>query len=313
KVRDADQREKDRMRSLCFPERSDNDESPIITCLAVWDTVGSYGIPTGFGLSGLARRLTSWTKGFHDRAFGSCVRVGLHALSIDELRRGFAPTAWTFDKRKKLRDWQHVEQVWFSGVHSNVGGSYRLSGLSDLALIWMMARVADLTELEFDKDVIADNFWPCAACSLYNSVPRWALLDRLLPNRRKVLSDRKQEYINEKVHWSVVERRGKIGIVDETKYATYRPKNLPNVIHDDRIAGKTDREIEFINACLKKRNARLEGCVLARAIDDTKRDRRTRRLARLQKSWPNSALIRTGTGACDSAEDNRVEAGQSLP
>lgn len=305
--------EKKKMRAWCYPDPNpddrDNDDTPIITCLAVWDTVGSYGIPTGYGLGGLARRLTSWTKGFHDRDFGPCVRVGLHALSIDEHRRGFAPTAWTFGDRKKLSAGQQVEQVWFSGVHSNVGGSYRLSGLSDLALIWVMARVADLTKLEFDTDLIADNFWPCAACSLYDSVPRWALFDRLLPNRRKVLSDRrKQEFINEKVHWSVVERRGKIGIVDETKYATYRPKNLPNVIDDDHIAHKTDREIEFINACLEKRNAppdkrnaRLDGCVLACAIDDPKRDRRTRRLARLQKSWSASALIRTGTGARDSA------------
>jgi uncharacterized protein (DUF2235 family) len=301
--------EKKKMRDWCYPDDKDRAASPIITCLGVWDTVGSYGIPAGFGLGGLARRLTSWTKGFHDREFGSHVGVGLHALALDERRRGFPPTAWTVENGKPLPD-GHVEQVWFSGVHSNVGGSYPLSGLSDIALIWMMARVADLTELEFDKDFIADNFWPCAACSLYNSVPRWALLDRLLPNRRKVLSDRPDKYINEMVHWSVIDRLGKIGIVDETRYAAYRPRNLPEDL-DGYIARKTDREIEFINACLEKRNAcpdgrnaRLDGCVLERAIDETKRDRRTRRLARLQKSWPVSALIRTGIGARDSAEDS---------
>jgi hypothetical protein len=67
------------------------------------------------------------------------------------------------------------------------------------------------------------------------------------------------------------------------------------------LTQKTRQESKFINLCLQNRNPRLAGCVLARAIDDTKRSRRTRRLARLQKSWPASALIRTGTDASDSA------------
>ena len=33
----------------------------LIKCLAVWDTVGSYGVPAGLGLGGLARRWTSWS------------------------------------------------------------------------------------------------------------------------------------------------------------------------------------------------------------------------------------------------------------
>ncbi len=35
-----------------------------------------------------------------------------------------------------------MEQVWFSGVHSNVGGGYRRSGLSDFALEWMVAKAS---------------------------------------------------------------------------------------------------------------------------------------------------------------------------
>jgi hypothetical protein len=35
---------------------------------------------------------------------------------------------------------QVLEQVWFSGVHSDVGGGYGASGLSDIALLWMMAK-----------------------------------------------------------------------------------------------------------------------------------------------------------------------------
>src|SRR5262249_3792871 len=302
KVRNADTPEarakKKEMPDLCYPDDAERDKYPIIKCLGVWDTVGSYGIPAGLGLGGLARRLTSWTKGFHDHEFGRHVGVGLHALAIDERRRGFPPTAWTIEKGEKLPDGNHVEQVWFTGAHSNVGGSYRCSGLSDLALIWMMARVEELTGLEFDVEWVADNFWPCAACSLYNSVPGWMLLSKVIPNRRKVLSDqpvrtgggRQRQYINEKVHWSVIERRGKIGVVDETRYVTYGPKNLPKVIPDERIAHKSVKEAEFIKACLDKGNPRHKGCVLSRPLDDTKRDRRARRLARLQASWRPSSL-----------------------
>lgn len=299
KVRNAQTSEavakKNKIRELCYPDDTERDKYPIIKCLGVWDTVGSYGIPAGFGLGGLARRLTSWTKGFHDKEFGRHIGIGLHALAIDERRRGFPPTAWTIETGKRLPPANHVEQVWFTGAHSNVGGSYKESGLSDLALIWMMARVTELTGLEFDKDYIADNFWPCAACSLYNSVPNWMLLSKLRPYRRQVLWDkpvtrtkdgREWQYLNEKVHWSVVERLGKTGVVDETRYRIYGPQNLPKVIPTERVAQKTPKEAEFIQACRESgKNSRRKACVLSRALDSTAKDRRSRRIVKLRANW----------------------------
>src|SRR5262249_50168085 len=99
-----------------------------ITCVGVWDTVGSYGIPSGFGLSGLARSFTMWTRGFRNTHFGETVKLGLHAIAIDERRRPFAPTFWT--RRPKQTGSEKssdkpaaekplpVQQVWFPGVHS---------------------------------------------------------------------------------------------------------------------------------------------------------------------------------------------------
>jgi uncharacterized protein (DUF2235 family) len=124
--------------------------NPIIKCLGVWDTVGSYGVPAGLGLGALARHFTSWTRGFHDNTIGSHIEVGLHAMAIDEHRRAFPPTAWLIRTGRSLED-RVVEQVWFAGAHSNVGGGYGQSGLADLALIWMMARVSDLTHLKSMK------------------------------------------------------------------------------------------------------------------------------------------------------------------
>ena len=281
-----------------------NDATRIIKCVGVWDTVGSYGVPSGYGLDGLARRFTSWTKGFHDQEFGKHAQIGLHALAIDERRRGFPPTAWRITNTPLDPD-QLVEQVWFAGAHSNVGGSYRCSGLSDLALIWMMARVEDAAGLEFDKDVIQENFWPCATCSLYNSVPPWMVVSRLFPHRREVLSDRplgsrdgsEQKYLNEMVHWSVLERRGRIGVCDETRYRPYRPRNLPKDIPKARTAEKTKKEQEFIDACSRTENERMKGCVMARQLNEKKRNRRARRLAKLQASWPATSLIRLRGGS----------------
>jgi Uncharacterized alpha/beta hydrolase domain (DUF2235) len=110
--------------------------------------VGSYGIPAGFGLAPLARYVALIFLGFHDTSFGEHVDVGLHAVAIDEHRRPFVPTFWTIANGQQPRG--HVEQTWFAGSHCNVGGGYPDSGLSDLALIWMVARVRALTGLEFD-------------------------------------------------------------------------------------------------------------------------------------------------------------------
>ena len=113
---------------------------PRVKCIGVWDTVGSYGIPSGFGPGALARALVSWTRGFHDREFGKHIDVGLHAMAVDEMRRPFKPTMWMRRKDDAPLD-AAVEQVWFAGAHSNVGGGYAHCGLSDLALTWMIARV----------------------------------------------------------------------------------------------------------------------------------------------------------------------------
>lgn len=100
-----------------------------------WDTVGALGIP--FSLLGLFDR----TDEFYDTKLGSNVRVARHALSIDERREDFEPTLWQPRERLDLK------QVWFAGVHGDIGGGYepdkqgRLT--SDFPLAWMMAEAQD--------------------------------------------------------------------------------------------------------------------------------------------------------------------------
>ena len=114
-----------------------------IQFLGVWDTVGAMGIP----LSSLDRVDRQYE--FHDTALSRRVKNAYHALSMDETRPEFMPTLWT----SKPKDGQRVEQVWFAGVHSEVGGGKRPS-LTDIPLRWMQEK-ARVNGLEFDPTQIA--------------------------------------------------------------------------------------------------------------------------------------------------------------
>jgi uncharacterized protein (DUF2235 family) len=116
-----------------------------IRFIGVWDTVGALGIP----LRGL-RWLTRRDHVFHDTELSGIVQTARHALAIDERRAPFAPTLWL----EKPKPNQTVEQVWFPGVHSDIGGGYPETQLSDIPLQWMLAE-AEGAGLALDADVTA--------------------------------------------------------------------------------------------------------------------------------------------------------------
>ncbi len=91
--------------------------------IGVWDTVESLAMNAG--------------KRFHDTRLNPEVRYGYHGLAIDEKRRDFVPCLW--DERN-VATGQTIEQVWFAGVHSDVGGWYDERGLSNVALRWMIGK-----------------------------------------------------------------------------------------------------------------------------------------------------------------------------
>ena len=79
-------------------------------------------------------------KRWHDRALNPEVRFGYHALAIDERRRDFEPCPWD---EADAAEGQTIEQVWFAGVHSDVGGWYDERGLSNVALHRMLGKARD--------------------------------------------------------------------------------------------------------------------------------------------------------------------------
>src|SRR5262249_47395471 len=85
---------------------------------------------------------------FHNIELSSVTRCNLHAIAIDEHRQPFVATPWRKPKFKRFNS--VTEQVWFTGVHSDVGGGYIASddraqlghqSLDDITLDWMLKRV----------------------------------------------------------------------------------------------------------------------------------------------------------------------------
>jgi uncharacterized protein (DUF2235 family) len=102
--------------------------------VGVWDTVGALGIPAGpLTPPALTKR---WS--FHDTKLSSHVRHAYHALAIDERRGIFEPALWIRQDHAPAD--QDLEQVWFAGAHCDVGGGYADTGLSDIALLWMVGK-----------------------------------------------------------------------------------------------------------------------------------------------------------------------------
>ena len=88
--------------------------------LGLWDTVGSLRKPENIS---------------DHEVNPPNVKFVAHALALDEQRRDFTPTFWRHGGGS-----QKVEEVWFSGVHSNIGGGYTNAQLSNIALSWMVAK-----------------------------------------------------------------------------------------------------------------------------------------------------------------------------
>jgi uncharacterized protein (DUF2235 family) len=108
--------------------------------IAVFDTVRSLGIPVLTDAFGFVRHV------FQDNYLSPKVKCGLHALSIDENRKQFLPELWAEDKEDGSR---HLEQVWFPGVHSDIGGGYADNrALADATMVWMAERLKAVVGLD---------------------------------------------------------------------------------------------------------------------------------------------------------------------
>ena len=108
-----------------------------IRVLGCYDTVAALGLSSPWA-SALLDGIPLFRHRFHDFTLSASVEHAFHALAIDEERKAFLPVIWDADVDES---YQTLRQVWFSGMHSDVGGGYAERGLSDIALVWLMRQV----------------------------------------------------------------------------------------------------------------------------------------------------------------------------
>jgi uncharacterized protein (DUF2235 family) len=174
-----------------------------IKFIGVWDTVGALGNPL------FLHGIFSGRNEFHDTELSSKIENAFHALSIDEKRKNFEATLW---HQQKDTVGQTLEQMWFPGVHSDVGGGYPEAGLSDISLKWMKekAESCNLGFTSFDMSPDPMGQLHESLTGFYNLAGKlYRPIDLKIPG---------QGNTNESIHPSVIERY--------RKDPGYRPKNL---------------------------------------------------------------------------------------
>jgi uncharacterized protein (DUF2235 family) len=114
------------------------DTHPDIEFVGVWDTVDAYGLP--IDELAILWDLFLYPIRFPDHDLSERVKRACHAVSVDDERLTFHPLLWNEAYPEGQRV-PRIEQVWFPGVHSDVGGGYPESELALLSLDWMMTRV----------------------------------------------------------------------------------------------------------------------------------------------------------------------------
>ena len=217
-----------------------------IKLLGVFDTVGALGIPVG----GIARQFNRDEYGFHDVELSSITDVNLHAVAIDEHRWPFEAALWRQPPFKKYDT--KVEQVWFSGAHSDVGGGYIVEEdrkadtayADNITLDWMIRRTKHYcSDFPLDTDSSAEEIARQKTAALHNSrhsvYRAWPLALRSIANcktgatfwrhQAEVSRDRHARPINEMIHISALQRLlpdASLGLAREP----YRAANLVKVM-----------------------------------------------------------------------------------
>ena len=125
-----------RYSSIAAETRNQKRDSVPIAFLGLFDTVEAYGVP----LEEFRRAIdiAIWPISFRNRILSPLVQRARHALSLDDERTTFHPVR--FD-RVRSKAPERIGEVWFAGVHSDVGGGYPDSNLAFVPLAWMANEV----------------------------------------------------------------------------------------------------------------------------------------------------------------------------
>ena len=140
--------------------------------LGVFDTVGALGAPFGILLGWVLDKI--FKCHFHDTHLSSIIQSAYHAVAVDERRLPFRPTFMT---PNKMHNPASFEEKWFPGVHSDIGGGYAETGLSDIALEWMVSKAV---QHDLNLDISKSDKPPCAPNLLVAPHDSQTILYRIL-------------------------------------------------------------------------------------------------------------------------------------
>ena len=166
-----------------------------IRFVGVWDTVDAYGGPIQEMTRAIDYWV--WPLSMPDHFMSARIHRACHALALEDERDAFHPVIWderyvrgtatvpghkkeswlfdvNYDPRDAetqladppphlrtdlpMADRERISQVWFTGVHSDIGGGYPQNGLSFVALDWMLdrAKAYGLRYLDEQREILVD-------------------------------------------------------------------------------------------------------------------------------------------------------------
>lgn len=199
-----------------------------IKFLGVWDTVASIGMPN---LDDNTRPISDVV--FENGTIANAIEYAVHLVAIDETRKAFRPVLMNVSNK--------IEEIWFAGVHSDVGGGYYSDGLSDISLEFMIKRAShcgltflqssqiDYNNLEGKKDELIEEIdvaiKPDINTDIHEHVRDGKHAALTLAVRRicKVVGDKPSDYHLPIIHHSVMKRCKVI--------SSYKPSNLRRLRH----------------------------------------------------------------------------------
>ncbi len=203
-----------------------------LTCIGVWDTVSALGFPKDWRVTGIGMWLLNlifytldhvfdwiFPHNFYNYELTSNVQHAYHALAIDDERLSFTPKIWN---ENKVGAETSVEQVWFGGAHSNVGGGYGRAGLSYIALQWMISKILPLGVRLFPGALNEINAKANAYGRMYNARDGFGVFYRYYPRKLSDLCKGKLQGTIQ-IHQSVLAR---IKRFTEHYAPGYLPKNF---------------------------------------------------------------------------------------
>jgi hypothetical protein len=135
---------------------------PVIRFLGLWDTVAAYGLPIDEMTRGVSQWI--WPLEIPSHTLDKRVLRACHALSLDDERTTFHPVLWNEKDEPaqtgtpRFTSGERISQVWFAGVHANVGGGYPDDSLAQIPLYWIMeeAKANGLTFKAANPEAIAE-------------------------------------------------------------------------------------------------------------------------------------------------------------